>query len=359
MVSVFITVQGGHMTASFRHGEKSYDPFYTAPWWNEAKNYDTDPAVKILRGDFFCFPFGGNAEPYDGINHPIHGVTCNENWELAGFSENGGKKEILLKTELLNNGGSVEKSIRINEKEPVIYSTNRVKGFKGKTSLGHHPTMRFPEKEGDGLIDISTPVAGFTTPQLTEDPKIGGYSHVKQDFEIKDRTKVPLIEGGFVDLTRFPGPKGFDDIHIFMNDKSEEFSYTALSVPEEGYCYFQLKDPGVLGSTMFWMSNCGRHFVPWNGRTVCLGMEEITGYFHYGIKPSVEKNPLQEKGFATFIDVDGKHSLDVNFIMGLVPVDRDFKGVKSIVRKDSGHITISGRGGESIDIRCSADFLKG
>ena len=73
----------------------------------------------------------------------------------------------------------------------------------------------------------------------------------------------------------------------------------------------------------------------------------------------MENNPLQEKGFKTYIDVEGKNSLDVNLIMGLVPVDRDFKGVKSIARKDSGSITISGRGGKSIDVPCETDFLKG
>ncbi|HEB29458.1 hypothetical protein LCGC14_1955980 [marine sediment metagenome] len=130
--------------------------------------------------------------------------------------------------------------------------------------------MRFPQKKGAGIIDISVPVAGFTTPQLTEDPNIGGYSHLKPDVEIKDRKKVPLIEGGFVDLTRFPGPKGFDDIHIFIKDESKEFCFTALSVPQEDYLYFQLKDPRVLGSTMFWMSNCGHHFVPWNGLSCFL-----------------------------------------------------------------------------------------
>ncbi len=32
MVSVFISIQGGHLTAAFNHGQRSYEPIYTAPW---------------------------------------------------------------------------------------------------------------------------------------------------------------------------------------------------------------------------------------------------------------------------------------------------------------------------------------
>ena len=57
---------------------------------------------------------------------------------------------------------------------------------------------------------------------------------------------------------------------------------------------------------------------------------------------------FQEKGYKTYIDVDGDNSYDIKFIMGLIPVKTNFKGVKDIVRKDSGSITISGRGGETV-----------
>ncbi|MBA7524551.1 hypothetical protein ES705_16692 [subsurface metagenome] len=65
-VQVFITVQGGHLTALFNNDGKEVNPFFIAPWWEEARQEGLDEIVNVLRGDFFCFPFGGNEEPYEG-----------------------------------------------------------------------------------------------------------------------------------------------------------------------------------------------------------------------------------------------------------------------------------------------------
>jgi hypothetical protein len=39
------------------------------------------PAIlQVLRGDFFCLPFGGNTRSFRGENHPPHGETANARW---------------------------------------------------------------------------------------------------------------------------------------------------------------------------------------------------------------------------------------------------------------------------------------
>jgi len=67
------------------------------------------------------------------------------------------------------------------------------------------------------------------------------------------------------------------------------------------------------------MSNGGRYYEPWNCRIRGVpGLEEITGFYHYGIKAGMGKNFF----------------------------------------KDNATITILGRGGEHTDVPCRVDFFR-
>ena len=358
LVSAFVTVQGGHLTADFKCGEKEIAPFFVAPWWNEKLDDDSLQIINVLRGDFFCFPFGVNAEPYHGKTYPVHGQTSNDNWNFISSGDSGNEKLIKLALELDNGEGRVQKLIKLNQGEPLIYSKHTISGYAGKMPLGHHPTLQLPDQAGAALLDMTEPVAGFTDVAPLEDPAKGGYSIIKTNMEIKDRKKVQGVDGQTYDLTRHPALKGFEDVVIFISDDSKEFTFSSLAFPEQGYLYFQLKDPKVLAETLLWMSNSGRHYAPWNGRvTSVMGVEEVTSFYYYGAAKSVAANALSEKGFKTFADIDGKEPYDVNIIIGVVPISSDYKGVKDIVKKDPSTIAIIGKGGEEIEVPCQVDFL--
>jgi len=354
-VKVHVTIQGGHLTATF---DDSISPFLPAPWWNEADIGDADQIIKVLRGDFFCLPFGANSEPYDGNKHPVHGKTCNDCWEYVELEDGDGKKTLRLKMKLDEDGGTVEKIIRLKDSQPLIYSEHIVTGLEGKSPAGHHAILQFPQEPGAGIIDMTEPVTGFTTPAPIEDPATGGYCLLKPGVEISDRTKVPCRDGSTADLTRYPTQKGYEDVVLFANDTSKPFVFTAASFPGRGYLYFQLKDPRVLPQTLFWLSNGGRHYAPWNGRlSGVLGMEEIAGFFHYGIKESVEPNFLQERGFKPFIEFSRDRPASIKVIAGVAPIGGDFTGVRDIAPGAGGEIAILGNGGERISVSCDLDFL--
>jgi hypothetical protein len=134
--------------------------------------------------------------------------------------------------------------------------------------------------------------------------------------------------------------------------------FTSVAVPEKQFLYFQLKNPRVAAFTMLWMPNGGNHAPPWNGRVAsAIGVEEIMGFFFYGIVPSIEKNLIQERGYKTFADFDAKRPTSVKLISGLVPIDKSFKGVKDIAVKNEREVTILGRGGEKMDVACRTGFL--
>jgi hypothetical protein len=351
-VDIAVTEQGGHLTARFTAAGSVVNPFYTAPWWNETLPPGTPEVIRVLRGDFFCLPFG---------NGPVaHGRTANDPWRFEGIAEQGRSRELTLSMDLGPGEGHVRKRIRIMEGEPVIYQEHAITGFTGAVPLGHHPILKLPDRPGAGILDMSPPVAGFTTPERIEDPAGGGYSSIASGCEITDRSRVPTERGTTVDLTRYPTPRGFEDLVCFVSDPHRAFAFSSVSVPGEGWLYFQLKDPRVLAETVLWMSNGGRHYPPWNGRVVSvLGLEEVTAFFHYGRERSLGPNPFRDRGFPCACEPGPEGDLRVRFLMGLVPIGPGFAGVEDIVRKDAATVTIRGRGGERIDVACRVDFLAG
>ena len=80
-VSAQTTVQGGHVTAQFRGKNRVINPFFVAPWWRESRLEGVDEVVNVLRGCWFCLPFGANTLPLNGRKYPVHGQTANGAWE--------------------------------------------------------------------------------------------------------------------------------------------------------------------------------------------------------------------------------------------------------------------------------------
>ncbi len=160
-------------------------------------------------------------------------------------------------------------------------------------------------------------------------PETQGYGLLAVNTAITDRGRVPTVYGGTADLGRYPLRRGHEDGVQFMCDPAKEFAFTSVAFPSRGYLYFNLKDPRVLCSTVFWMCDGGRYGAPFSGRaTGVLGAEEVTGYFFSGIRPSVEANPLQQKGFRTYLDFSASKPVDVRLIMGVAPIGSGFAGVQ-------------------------------
>ncbi len=359
MVRVFVTVQGGHLTAEFKGKGETLAPFYTAPWWKEPYMEDADWIIRLLRGDFFCLPYGSNVEPVGGTKYLLHGRTANDCWEPVRVDEKKGETALVLKMDLDEPGSEVEKTLRVIDGEPVIYQRHLVRGLTLKSPVAHHPTLQCPETPGSAIIDLSPPLEGFTLPVPVDIPENKGYGLLVPNVLVADRTRVPTVYGGFADLSRYPLRRGHEDGVMFVNDPARDFAFTSVTIPERGLLYFQLKNPRVFSETIFWMCDGGRYSAPFNGRaTGVLGAEEMTGYFWMGIKPSIEANQLSEKGYKTFVDFHKDIPKDFRLIMGTIPVAKSFQGVSDILRKDARTVTIVGRKGERIDVPCRVDELQ-
>jgi hypothetical protein len=320
-------------------------------------NADTPSILKALRGDFFCAPFGADEKPYRGESHQPHGETANAEWHFESLKRDDTGVDLHLSLDTKVRPGHVDKFLRLRNGESAIYSRHVLGGMKGNMTLGHHATLKFSDEEGSGHISTSRMAGGWTFPGAFEEPARGGYNSLKPSSTFKSLDRVPLAQGGYTDLSRYPARRGFEDIVQIVHQDSPDFAWTAAAFPKEGYVWFSLKDPRVLQSTVFWISNGGRHYAPWNGRHVnVMGLEDVTSYFFLGIKPAEKPNPISHAGFRTFIKLDPKKPTVINHIMAVAAIPRDFQRVRTIIPGANG-VTLVSPAGHRIPVKLDLTFL--
>jgi len=227
-------------------------------------------------------------------------------------------------------------------------------------NLGHHAMLRFPEAPGSGLVSTSRIVYGQVFPEPLELPENRGYSWLKPGAEFKSLERVPTITGDVADLSRYPARRGFEDLVMLVSDAKAPFAWTAVAFPKERYVWFALKNPRILRATIFWLSNGGRHYPPWNGRHVnVLGLEEVTSYFHPGLAESARKNPVSAKGFPTCLTLNPRKPLVVPYIMGVAGTPAGFDRVASIrAAEGSRTIILESAGGNRTKAAVELEFLQ-
>ena len=360
-VEAYVTEMGGQLApVTFdRHGRK-LQPYSVAPWAEEKTDPSQPTIIKVLRGDFFCLPFGGNATPFGRERHPVHGETSNARWQLRSLDTSEGRTCLHLSLKTKVRPGQVDKRIWLVDGQNTIYSQHVVTGMSGPMNLGHHAMLRFPDSPGSGLVSTSRFVYGQVFPQAFELPEKRGYSSLKPGAQFKSLERVPTQRGDTADLTRYPARRGFEDLVMLVSDAAEPFAWTAVTFPKERYVWFALKDPRVLRETVFWLSNGGRHYPPWSSRHVnVMGLEEVTSYFHLGLAESAAKNPISRKGFPTCLALNPRKPLVVPYIMGVAAIPAGFDRVVSIEAIQGNRaILLKTASGRQAKAKVDVDFLQ-
>ena len=360
-VEAYVTETGGHLApVVFDRKRHRFQPYSVAPWCCE-KLPDQPRIIQVLRGDFFCLPFGGNAKPHQGEQHPVHGETANRTWKCVANTTKAGEHVLHLRLKTKIRPGTVDKFVGLRDGENVVYCRDVLTGFRGRMNLGHHATLRFPDREGSGLISTSPFVHGQVFVEPTELPAQKGYSLLAPGARFTDLRQVRTITHELADLSRYPARRGFEDIAILVADPKLDVAWTAVSFPQEHCVWFALKDPKVLASTLIWHSNGGRYMPPWSGRHVnVIGLEEITSYFHYGLHESVTPNTLSRKGYRTCVELSPKRPTVINYIMACVPAPAGFDRVKRLdVAANGKAVVLRSENGKRLRVAVDVDFLKG
>lgn len=357
-VHAHLTRLGGHLgPVQFRLGRRTVAPLSIAPWAEEKLPRGMPALLQALRGDFFCAPFGGNGTPWRGERHPPHGETANAVWRLEKLEHRDDAVTLRARLDLKVRAGRVTKTIVLPEGTPVVAQSHEIAGARGPLSVGHHAMLRFPEEPNSGLIGTSRFVRGQVLPTPFEDPAQRGYSSLRPGAEFTSLAEVPLANGGSTDLSVYPARRGFDDLVMLSADPDLPFAWNAVTFPAQRYVWFALRDPRVLRHTIFWISNGGRHYAPWNGRhTGVLGLEDTTSYFHYGQAESASPNPLRDIGLPTTLALDPRRPTTVRTLMGVAEVPARFGRVVRIER-GPGCIVLHSAEGKRVAAAVDLGFL--
>jgi len=357
-VQACLTEAGGHLgPVTFDRDGRKIQPYSVAPWAEEKLDPSTPVILKALRGDFFCMPFGGNTTPYRGEKHPIHGETANATWRFESYTRHGQVATAHLSLRTRTRPGRVDKYITLIDGHDAVYCRHVISNMTGPMNLGHHAMLKFPDEPGSGRIAVSRFRFGQVFPFGFEDPAQGGYSILKPGAEFKRLDRVPTITGDKTDLSRYPARRGFEDLVQILSDPDEPVAWTAVTFPKQRYTWFALKDPRVLAGTIFWISNGGRHYAPWNGRHVnVLGLEEVTSYFHMGLAESAARNPFNECGFPTVCRLTRRKPLTVNYIMAVVKTPANFDRVRRI-RTRNDEVVLESDSGRQVCAPLNVAFL--
>ncbi len=359
-VEAFVTELGGQIAPiTFDRQGRKIAPYSVAPWAEEKLDPKMPAILRALRGDFFCLPFGGNAAPYRGEKHPMHGETANAKWRLEAEPRGAGRHSLHLSLKTKVRPGRVDKEISLADGEDTVYSRHTVSGMSGPMCLGHHAMLKFPEAEGSGAISTSRFVYGQVLPAVFEQPELGGYSALKMGAEFGSLDAVPTACGGSADLSRYPARRGFEDLVMVVSDAGLPFAWTAVAFPRERFVWFALKDPKVLGGTVLWLSNRGRHYPPWSSRHQnVMGLEEVTANFHLGLAASAGPNPISAKGRPTSLTLDPERPLVVNYIMGVAAIPAGFDRVAAMEPgADRKSITLQSASGRKAAAKVDLGFL--
>jgi hypothetical protein len=359
-VRAFVTRVGGHLgPVTFRFPSRGVQPFSVAPWWNEKPGTSNPPIIRVLRGDFFCMPFGGNASKHRNERHPVHGEVANANWSFRSLQRDDDRATLHLSLQTRVRRARVDKYITLIKGQRAIYSRHVVSRASGAMCIGQHAMLRFPDEPESGAISTSPFVYGRVFPEPLERPENRGYSLLQPGAAFDSLDRVRTITGDVTDLSRYPARRGFEDLVLMASDDRAPFAWAAVTFPGQRYVWLALKDPRVLRSTILWISNGGRHYPPWSGRHLnVMGLEEVTANFHYGLKESVAPNPLSKRGIATSVALDPRRPLVVNYIMAVAEIARGFDRVAGVEAARNG-VRLTSNTGKSVHVPLELSFLSG
>ncbi len=345
-VQAALTQRGGHLSPVVYHVDgRKLAPFAPSPWASEQPDPALPPILQVLRGDFFCMPFGASDRTFRAEPHPIHGETANAHWTFQSCTTSNGRTWLHTRLATTVRKGTVDKYLMVADGHPAIYSRHVIAGMKGPMNYGHHAILKFPDEPGSGTISTSPFALGQVYDGIFGDPATGAYQSFKPAATFSSLERVPTLFGTPTDASRFPARAGYDDLLMLQSKPKTAIGWTAVTFAKQKYVWFGLKDIATLPGTVMWFSNGGRHGAPWNGRhRNTAGIEEVCSYFATGLPESAGPNAHKKRGFKTAAILDLKKPLTINYIMAATTVPRGFDRVASITPTKNGVRLVSDSG---------------
>lgn len=341
-----VTARGSHLAPVVFHlPGRDVSPYALAPW-QPAEFPELPPLLAVLRGDFLCLPFSGQA------GGPPHGEPANGVWSQLAAGE--GSLHLAM-----DAGGRFEKILTTRAGQPAIYFEHRISHLDGDFSYGNHPILDLSGlREGAGRISVSPFRWASVFPGNFANPATGETQALAGGAEFSDLREVPLAAGGTTDLTRYPQRAGNEDLVMMVSEAAtpeQPFAWSAAVL--EGYLWFSLKNPVDFPATLFWMSNGGRSAPPWSGRHLGrIGIEEVCSHFCDGLEIS-RQDLLAAQGIPTTRHFQQEETVALRIIHAVALVPENFGLVSSIVPDGETRVTLTGDEGGQITVPLDWRFV--
>jgi hypothetical protein len=356
-IEMTVTQLGAQMApVVFDQHRAPFQPYYISPWQEENLPAISPPVLVPLRGDFFCMPFGGNATPFCGEQHPPHGETCGSPWTHEGIHQQGDTTTLSLSLETKVRAGRIDRHLSLARGQPAIYSQTVIRGFAGPTTFAHHVILALPEQERSVFVSTSPFRAGLVHPDLIGNAACGEYQALLPGGRFTKLSEVPsrFVDVPVADCSAFPARKGYCDIVETVEDAGSVPSWVAVVNTVEHWLWFAFKDARLMPGRVFWMENCGRHGRPWNGRNRCLGIEDGCMYFDKGLAESAGPNPIRDLGVVTTTELCGA-PMEIRYVQGAVRVPEEFGRVVG-VEFQPGRAVFTAMSGQQAHARVDWEF---
>ncbi|RYD48025.1 MAG: hypothetical protein EOP85_04380 [Verrucomicrobiaceae bacterium] len=348
-VSLDVTCRAGHLAPVVFHlpgGDVS--PYSLSPWRPE-EYPDIPPLLSVLRGDFFCLPFGGQE------NGPPHGDPANAEWHEISRSDDS----LCLVMDAADTGARLRKTVSVHPGQHAVYQENVVSNLEGDFSYGTHPVLDFTGiAEGQARVTVSPYRWASVYPELFSNPADGETQCLQPGAAFTDLREVPLMAGGTTDLTCYPAREGNDDLVMMAHypaSAEQPFAWSAAVM--DGYVWFSLKNPVDFPCTLLWISNGGRSAPPWRSHHLGrMGIEDVCSHFAEGVAHS-RLDILQKQGVATTRNFRKDQSVTLRTIQAAANVPAGFGAVTGIVPHGHGEVAVTGESGDTVIVPLDWDFV--
>jgi len=262
-------------------GRADFSPLQVAPWADEPGADRWPGALRRLRGEWPCVPFGRCDRPADlppswEARTPGdawgHGYASHHPWQWLDLAEphalglqidlpdDQDVRRLTRRVRAVPDAPALEIELQIHVRRPC------------SLPVALHPTLKLDA--GRVRLTLAHDGPGLTYPVPAEP----GRSRVAADARFDSLVAVPLATGGTGDFSAYPQASDSEELMQLMNLRGP---VTAHYV-DAGWALTLDWDRALLPDLMLWVSHGGRLYPPWNGRHYALGLEPVNSAFDLG-----------------------------------------------------------------------------
>lgn len=305
--------------AWFSLGGRNVQPFAIAPWADDSgPEYRRLPGLlKRLRGEWACVPFGiegdGRQLPPDWLAteaaadlEPLpHGLSSNAEWQLAAIYDD--RVELSLSYPEPHPVSLLKRTLYASDMLPRLDVGLTIEVRKScELPLGVHPTFNLPAEPRQAVLTLGGSPHAWTPPVPLESV-IGRF---RSDVRGVPLDRIPLLNGGFEDITRLPLPYAEEEI-VLVPGVSGEAVLRNLAAE---YTVALSWDARVFPACQLWLSNCGRSAYPWSSRFRALAIEPVCAAFDFGTAVSRQRgNPLWRAGVPCTVSLSADEPFETSY----------------------------------------------